>query len=89
MLEDASPKEGKSDILLNCETDVPTSCDGSLVLVSVCEELLSPVSKQIYLASGRKVVGVYGLGKQRWSVIPHLNPPSQLMHLFCRLMVFL
>jgi hypothetical protein len=45
MLEDISSNEGKSDILLDREIDVPTSCNWSLVLVIASEEQLSPVSK--------------------------------------------
>jgi hypothetical protein len=44
MLEGKSSNEGKSDVLLGREIDVPPSCNWSLVLASVSEELLSPVS---------------------------------------------
>ena len=44
MLDETSSEEGKSDILLDRKTDVPASSNVSTVLVSVSEELISPVS---------------------------------------------
>jgi hypothetical protein len=45
MLDETSSKEGKSDIMLERLTEVPASSNVSTVLVSVSEELSSPVSE--------------------------------------------